>query len=414
MIEAVIVVLGCLTVYLGTVASAFGATMRLSVRLLAERESREPLVTTYLNDPALFHRPSRLLLAGVIALATVAVSMVVEERARGSVGIVLIAIGGFIVVCEHLLPFLIVRRDPEAVLEALLPSFHVAARVLAPLTRPVTDAVAARHERALGTPLNDASGPAPDGSSSGADPTTGGLTEERRLLQSIVDFSDTLVRDVMTPRPDVVAVSHESTLDEIRAVVKEEQYSRIPVYSDNLDNIVGVIFVKDLIRLWDERPTSRVVDRLVRPAYFVPETKYVADLLKEFQVRHVQMAIVVDEYGGTAGLVTLEDLIEEIVGEIRDEHDVETEPIVEEAHGVFLVSGRVDIDEVAERLGVRIERQGFATLGGYLLAELGRVPAAGESFAVGHLEIEVVEAERRRVTRVRLRRQTDEANAAKA
>jgi CBS domain containing-hemolysin-like protein len=152
----------------------------------------------------------------------------------------------------------------------------------------------------------------------------------------------------------------------------------------------------------------------VRPAYFVPETKYVADLLKEFQVRHVQMAIVVDEYGGTAGLVTLEDLIEEIVGEIRDEHDVETEPIVEEAHGVFLVSGRVDIDEVAERLGVRIERQGFATLGGYLLAELGRVPAAGESFAVGHLEIEVVEAERRRVTRVRLRRQTDEANAAKA
>lgn len=414
MMEAALVLLGALTVYLGTVASAFSATMRLSVRLLAERESREPLVTTYLDDPALFHRPSRLLLAAVTALATVVVSRVVDDVASGSIGMVLLAMGGFILVCEHLLPFALVRRDPERVLEVLLPSFHIAARLLSPLTRPVTDAVTARHERASATPLSDPSTFQPDGGTGGGDAPTGSLTEERRLLQSIVDFGDTLVRDVMTPRPDVVAVPQEATLDEIRAVVKEEQYSRIPVYSENLDNIVGLLFVKDLIRLWDERTTNPVVDRLVRPAYFVPETKYVAELLKEFQVRHVQMAIVVDEYGGTAGLVTLEDLIEEIVGEIRDEHDVETEPIVDEGNGAYLVSGRVDVDEVAERLGVRIERQGFATVGGYLLAELGRVPAAGERFAVGGLAIEVVEAERRRVTRVRLRRQVDETDVARA
>ncbi len=144
--------------------------------------------------------------------------------------------------------------------------------------------------------------------------------------------------------------------------------------------------------------------KLLRPAYYVPETKRVSDLLKEFQRQQVQSAVVVDEYGGTAGLVTLEDLLEEIVGEIRDEYDVEAEPVLDEGNGAFIFSGKVDIDELAERLGVEIPRDGFGTVGGYLLSHLGRVPAVGETFEVGGLRVQVLEAERRRVGRVRVQR----------
>jgi magnesium and cobalt transporter len=142
----------------------------------------------------------------------------------------------------------------------------------------------------------------------------------------------------------------------------------------------------------------------MRPAYFVPETKRVSDLLKDLQRQHIRTAIVVDEYGGTAGLVSLEDLIEEIVGEIRDEYDVESEAVVEEGHGSFIFSGKTDIDEVVDRLDVSIEREGFETVGGFLLSRLGRVPTVGETFDVDGLTVEVLEAERRRVNKVRIRR----------
>jgi putative hemolysin len=239
-------------------------------------------------------------------------------------------------------------------------------------------------------------------------PGEGRLAEgdERRLLRSIVEFGETLVREVMTPRPDIVAIRADATLDELRAFFREQEYSRMPVYRDDLDDILGFVFVKDLIQLQEVPGDERPIASLVRPAHVVPETKRVAELLEEFQVRQVQIAIVVDEYGGTAGLVTLEDLLEEIVGEIRDEYDVETEPIVEEPGGTFVVSGKVDIDQVAERLGVEIEREGFETVGGYLLSHLGRVPAPGESFEIDDVDVHVLEAERRRVHRVRMRRRS--------
>jgi CBS domain containing-hemolysin-like protein len=227
-------------------------------------------------------------------------------------------------------------------------------------------------------------------------------TEERRLIQSIVDFGDTLVREVMTPRPDIVAIPDEATLGELRALLREQTYSRIPVFKESLDNVLGFVFVKDLIQLACD--DTRAITSLMRPAYFVPETKRVSELLREFQRQQVQLALVVDEYGGTAGLVALEDLIEEIVGEIRDEYDEESESVTDEGSGVFVFSGKVDIDEVGDRLGVDIEREGFETVGGYLLSNLGRVPTVGEKFEIDGLAIEVLEAERRRVHKVRIRR----------
>ena len=148
----------------------------------------------------------------------------------------------------------------------------------------------------------------------------------------------------------------------------------------------------------------------MRPAYVVPESKRVAELLKEFQKKQVQSAIVHDEYGGTAGLVTIEDLLEEIVGEIRDEYDVESEPIVDEGDGSFVFGGTVGVDDVSGRLEVEIERQGFETVGGYLLSRFGRVPRVGETLTVDGLQIEILEAERRRVQRVRMRREDESAS----
>jgi magnesium and cobalt transporter len=221
----------------------------------------------------------------------------------------------------------------------------------------------------------------------------------------------------MTPRPDIVAIPAGATIGELRALFREQEYSRFPVYKGSLDNIAGFVFIKDLVL--DPHDDRAPIEPLIRPAVVVPETKRVPELLKQFQRQQAQCAIVVDEYGGTAGLVTIEDLLEEIVGEIRDEYDVESEPIVDEGGGRFVFSGMVDIDEVVQRLNVQIERAGFETVGGYLMSQLGRVPAVGERFDVDGLSIEVLDAERRRVNKVRMTRaesvqRAEESSTAKA
>ena len=228
--------------------------------------------------------------------------------------------------------------------------------------------------------------------------------DERRLLQSIVDFGGTLVREVMTPRPDIVAIQADATVAQLRALFREQEYSRFPVFKENLDNILGVIRVKDLLQLDDADVGRQPMMPLARPATFVPETKRVPELLKEFQRRQVQMAIVVDEYGGTAGLVTIEDLLEEIVGEIRDEDDVESDPIVDEGNGSYVFSAKVSFDELRDRLDLEIESEGFETVGGYVLSRVGRVPAVGETLEVDGMSVEVLEAERRRIHKVRIRK----------
>jgi CBS domain containing-hemolysin-like protein len=228
--------------------------------------------------------------------------------------------------------------------------------------------------------------------------------DESRLLRSVVDFGETLVREVMTPRPDIVAIRADATVDDLRRVVQEQEYSRLPVFTDNLDNIVGLVVVKDLIQMTDPPSARRLVSDIMRPAAFVPETKRVADVLREFQTGRFQLAIVVDEYGGTAGLVTVEDVVEELVGEIRDEYDLEAEPVVRETEDSYVFSGKVAIGEMVDRLGLQIDDGGFETVGGYVLTRVGRVPAVGERFAIDGLDVEILEAERRRIHKVRLRK----------
>jgi len=401
-------------VYVGTIETAFSALMRLSLRLMAERGGRDDRLGFYLEDPIQLFVPARLLLGIIFSLATTFIATLTGAAGFQSIGMLVLFVAIFILVCEHVLPMLIVRRNPERVLEILLPPFDVAARFLHPLTGALVRLIVAdaRRDRAEATAVNGAPAGTRAGDPPRADLENGveqGLIEgdERRLLQSIVDFGDTLVREVMTPRPDMVAISADATLDELRAFFREQEYSRIPVYKENLDNIGGIVFVKDLIRLTDDESGNMRLQpdlgRLIRPATFVPETKRVPEMLKEFQRKQVQIAIVVDEYGGTAGLVTIEDLLEEIVGEIRDEYDVESDPIVDEGHGSFVFSAKVNIAEMRERLGVEIEPEGFETVGGFVLTRVGRVPAVGETFELDGLHVEVLEAERRRIHKVRVR-----------
>src|SRR5687767_13704535 len=408
MIPVVLLLLAVAAVYVGTIETAFSALMRLSLRLMAERGTRHDRLGFYLDDPILLFVPARLLLGLIFSFATMCIAILTGATGFQSIGMLLLFVAVFILLCEHVLPLLLVRRNPERALEVLLPPFDVAARFLHPLTGSLVrliDQGRRERERPPAGPgdvdQEEAGEVAHAYLEAGADQ---GLIEkdERRLLQSIVDFGGTLVREVMTPRPDMVAIPVDATIDDLRALFREQEYSRFPVFAENLDNIVGIVFVKDLLHQTDP---NAPLSSIVRPATFVPETKRVPELLKEFQRKQVQFAIVVDEYGGTAGLVSIEDLLEEIVGEIRDEYDVETEPVVDEGNGSFVFSGKVSIDEIRDRLDVEIEPEGFETVGGYVLTRIGRVPAVGESFEIDGLIVEVLEAERRRIHRVRLRRE---------
>jgi CBS domain containing-hemolysin-like protein len=409
MIPLTLFLLGIAAVYVGTVETAFSALMKLSLRLMAERGREDRLLGRYLDDPIELFVPARLLLGLAFSLATVLLAVLTGRSgvSLASISTLLACVAIFIVACEHLLPSLIVRRNPEAVLTALLPSFTVVARAMLPISGPLvrllTSGKAERLAAAQEQPDAEAGEVAHAYLEAGEEQ---GLIEgdEKRLLQSIVDFGDTLAREVMTPRPDIVAIEADATVADLRALFREQEYSRFPVYHENLDNIVGQIRVKDLLQLDAGALDQHPITPMVRPATFVPETKRVPELLKEFQRKQVQMAIVVDEYGGTAGLVTLEDLIEEIVGEIRDEDDVESEPIVDEGNGSYVFSAKVSFDDLRDRLGLDVESEGFETVGGYVLARLGRVPAVGETFELDGMTVDVLEAERRRIHKVRFRK----------
>ena len=397
MLPLLLFLTGCGVVYVATIESAFGAMVRLPERLVVERDVSHESLTTYLEDPLRLYVATRLLRGLLFAIAAVVLARLIGVATPQAVGLLLLALVGFVLVCEQLLPSVLVRRDAGRALELLLPSFDRTLRILRPVTVGLSRlAHAPRSE-------NDGADPADIDAGSEPEATTEDKAE-RKLLQSVVDFGGTLVREVMTPRPDIVAIHERATVVEFRSLFAEEKYSRIPVFKEDLDHILGFVFAKDLVTLDGVPGSSKIVPRLLRPAYVVPEGKRVADLLRELQGEHVQSAIVVDEYGGTAGLVTIEDLVEEIVGEIRDEYDGdESDPIVDEGNGAFLFLATVSVGDMVERLGVAVERDGFETVGGYLLTRLGRVPAAGETVEVDDLTVEVLEAERRRVRRVRVR-----------
>ena len=238
--------------------------------------------------------------------------------------------------------------------------------------------------------------------------------EEGELIHAIIDFGDTRVSEVMTPRPDIVGVPANATVREARDVILESKYSRLPVYREQIDNVEGIIYVRDLLQYWANGREEENIKPLVRSVYFVPETKPVDELLEEMQKAHVQLAMVIDEYGGVCGLVTVEDILEEIVGEIEDEDILgeELEDIVEGNDGSYEVLGSTEIGKIERIFDMEIEDDDFTTIAGLIINESGRVPAGGELLIIRGLEVEVLQADERRILRVRVRKapQANEAD----
>jgi len=230
-----------------------------------------------------------------------------------------------------------------------------------------------------------------------------GILDEsnRGLIQSVVQFSEKTVREAMKPRPEMVTVAADTTLEKFIELLRVRPFSRVPVFEGSIDNIVGVVYAQDVLQVPDAQAHNQTVGSLMRrDVYFVPETKLGSDLLREMQKKKVRMAIVIDEYGGVAGLVTIEDLVEEIVGEISDEH--EAAQVVRENETSYLVPGNMDVDRLEELLGVRPDRKGAATVAGLVSELAGRIPKKGEVIEEDGLRLEVLQASDRRVERVRV------------
>jgi CBS domain containing-hemolysin-like protein len=226
--------------------------------------------------------------------------------------------------------------------------------------------------------------------------------DERKMIFSIFRLGDTLVREIMVPRIYVTALEADIPLPEAVDALLESGYSRVPVYDDSVDNILGVLYAKDMLRVWREGNQIDSLRSLLRPPYFVPEAKKVDELLEEMQARRVHVAIVVDEYGGIAGLVTLEDIVEEIVGEIQDEYDLSEElPYQEVSEGEYICQGRIDLDDFNDLMGTTLPIDEADTLGGYIYSRMGRVPNTGESLRVDDLLLTVEQVSGRRIRKVK-------------
>jgi CBS domain containing-hemolysin-like protein len=236
------------------------------------------------------------------------------------------------------------------------------------------------------------------------DGTTDVRDEEREMIEGIFDLVETTVREIMVPLVDIVAVAEDASVDEAIAVIHASQHSRLPVYRERIDNIVGVIAALDILARGAGGETIRT---LMRPAHYVPSTKRISDLLPEMQRRRIQLAIVVDEYGASQGVVTMEDVVEQIVGEIQDDRDRGPSPLTRLPDGSYLVPGRADLEELNEALDWDLPKKDYETVAGLILVSLGRIPRPGEHVVVGDYELAVVDADERRILKVKIRTRRD-------
>jgi CBS domain containing-hemolysin-like protein len=321
---------------------------------------------------------------------------------------------------RQVVPRLVASRRPEATLRRLLP-------ILRPVYRPLSlvafawfgksDRVRRAEQQAEDGTTEDED----DGDDLQALIDVGeeeGIIEEEEgeLIHSIIEFGDTRVNEVMTPRTEIVAVPVTATVREVRDAMVESKYSRLPVFREQIDNVEGIVYVRDILQCWVEDRDEEAIAPLVRPTYFVPATKPVAELLEEMQKAHTQLAMVIDEYGGVAGLVTVEDILEEIVGEIEDE-DTEAEEIteiIEAGGGYYEVLGSTEVGKIERLFDFEIEDDDFTTIAGLVTNELGQVPRPGTRLTFRGLDVEVLEADERRIGRLRLRRAPEHGEAAAA
>jgi putative hemolysin len=315
-------------------------------------------------------------------------------------------------VFRQILPRLFMRDKPERKLLVLLPVVRPLYSLATILTSPFAGFFTVKENSKIDTTVNPDSADDDDSNDEGFQALmevgeAEGIFEEdeRELIESVVEFSDTRAGEIMTPRTEICGIAAGTTVRAARDVMIEEKYSRLPVYRDSIDNIEGIIYVRDLLTAWASGNEDEPIDGMLRDVYLVPETKSAAELLKTMQVEHVQIAIVIDEYGGVAGIVTLEDIIEEIVGEIEDE-DIEDEEIIEIVEGedgYYDVLGSTEIDKIERLFDVELEDDDYTTVAGMVTSEAGYVPKQDEQLVIRGLNVTILRAEEKRINLLRLR-----------
>ncbi|MEQ1764439.1 MAG: hemolysin family protein [Pyrinomonadaceae bacterium] len=411
-------------VFLATVDMAFSQLSDLGLRRLAtdtdegSRQSTYEFLREIVDNRPLFRfaitTTIQLLLITFTVVVVVAITRWTLDRTSILLYSLLIGLLATIVF-RQFLPRLIVRSNPEAILLLVLPIVRPLYGLASVVARPFASLFLSKEQQQklelTATPDS------PDEKKEDDDEDIQALLEvgqaegileedEREMIVSMVEFAETRVGEIMTPRTEICAMPADSTVRAARDLIIEQKYSRIPVYRESIDNIEGVIYVRDLLQVWAEGgKEDQEIGGMLRDPYFVPETKTAADLLKKMQVDHVQLAIVVDEYGGVAGVITVEDLIEEIVGEIEDE-DIEDEEIIEIIEGeggYFDILGSTEIDKIERLFGVDLEDGDYSTIAGMVTNEAGHVPKVGEVLSVRGLEIEVKSADEKRLTLLRIR-----------
>src|SRR5688572_8558954 len=403
---------------LATVDMAFGQLSDVGLRRLIgengekpESRTREFLLQVLENRPRFGFALSAMIqmLLVVVAVLITSISLTLFPDPR----LVLVGLlAGLILagIFRQLVPLFISTRNPEGTLLFLLPIirpfFPIMAFIADPFQRLFDRSRRKEHLTETGEQEEEEDDSGDLQALIDVGEAEGILEEEEgELIHSIIEFGDTRVSEVMTPRPDIVAVPDTATIKEARDIMLESKYSRLPVYGDQIDNVEGIIYVRDLLLCWADGREDENIRPLIRNVYFVPETKQLADLLEEMQKAHVQLAMVIDEYGGVCGLVTVEDILEEIVGEIEDEDIAgeELEEIVHAPDGFYEVPGSTEIGKIEQLFDMEIEADDFTTIAGLVINEQGTVPNAGERLTMRGLEVEVLEADERRISRLRVR-----------
>ncbi len=408
-------------VFLATIDMAFSQLSDVSLRRLAAESEENSRPSDFFRE-ILENRPRfRFALSSAIQVLLIAFAVLVTLIVFGFtvnhtellLYSMIIALS-FSVIFRQILPRLIIWKNAETKFMFLLPLVRPIYGVVSFVVNPFVVRMKEKEQQKLeATATPDAPDEKTDDSTEDFQALmevgeAEGIIEgkERELIETMVEFSETRAAEIMTPRTEICALPINSTVKQARDLIIEEKYSRLPVYRDSIDNIEGVIYVRDLLNAWAEGKENGIIENLLRDPFFIPETKSADELLKDMQTNHVQIAIVVDEYGGVAGLVTVEDILEEIVGEIEDE-DIEDEEIIEIIEGedgYFDVLGSTEIGKIEKIFGMEIEDDDFTTIAGLVTSEAGYIPKVGEKLQFRGLDVEILRADEKKILLLRLRK----------
>jgi CBS domain containing-hemolysin-like protein len=412
LLVVVIVVSLALIAFLSLVETSALRLSQVFLRTLAEQEKERglDLLDELASDRMQFLLPLQFALQVLVVLTAISVTKLVVSFEWPQPYAWALVIGVPVVsVFRHLIPRFL-TQNAERMLLRLLPILSGGYRIMSVLSGPIH--LLLRFGQKL-LPFQKASLPEePTEEAIQAYLDVGeevGIFEEKesRLIQSALEFGTTLAREIMTPRNQIVAISDAATVSKLRDLIVSSKFSRVPVYRKNLEQIVGVVYVRNLLGFLIQGSGDQPITPLLKRAWFIPETKRVSDLLKEMQTNSEAMAFVVDEYGSVAGLVTIEDVLEEIVGEIYDEDEPQTVELRKEADGVFLVRGSVEIEDLEEELGVDLGEPTVTTVSGLVVDHLGEVPSIGQTISVGPLNVEILEANQKKINWMRVRLESE-------